>query len=411
MFNLRSVCAFWAIGSLFFGAEGRAEAQTTTTGTLTVPNTGVKRDHQDYAGIVQVTQINFQDCLSEDFFTFTVNLGSNYAAYGLDVWACTSCETQSNRTCTDLTCWQLDQVQTNSIIVNDLKIPIRTLLSGRTGGSNFGAGGTGGTDSGGSGGTDAALGGGGGTDTGSGGGGGTDTSSGGSSGSDGSAVSPDAPAECKPTSPSNQAATLAVYFLQVDTNGLLGGQFTYKVTFKLNAPNPPTGVVAGTGENIVPVAWTATATSDQTIDGYQLYCDPAPGEQGLVEAGIVPDPNVLPVSCTESSILKPGYRPADKYKCGKASKTSTRANATGLVNNVAYNVAVAATDTFRNVGVISTADCGVPQPVTGFFEAYRNAGGEGGGGFCSFSRHGRPVFLLTVLGLGLGLVLRRRRAT
>ncbi len=44
---------------------------------------------------------------------------------------------------------------------------------------------------------------------------------------------------------------------------------------------------------------------------------------------IVPDPAVLPVSCTDSSILIPNTRPADKYKCGTANKTSTRANATG----------------------------------------------------------------------------------
>jgi hypothetical protein len=206
-------------------------------------------------------------------------------------------------------------------------------------------------------------------------------------------------------------ATLTLYFLMLDTNQVTGGQATYKVTYKLTAPAPPNNVTSGTGENIAPVQWDATTSTDTTIDGYQLFCDPAPGEQGVIDSMIDWDPNILPTYCPESTILVAGARPADKYVCGSANKTATSANATNLVNMVPYNVAVASTDTYRNVGVISAPACAIPQPVTGFFEAYRNAGGEGGGGFCSFSRHARPVLLLTVLGLGLGLVLRRRRAT
>jgi hypothetical protein len=409
MFNLRSVFAFWAILALFLGSEGRAQAQTTGTSTVTIPNTGVRRDHQDFAGKVLVTQINYKDCLTEDFFTFTVNLGSDYAKYALEVFAGTSCDMTAARPPSGTaTCWRVaDQIQPTTIIVNNLKIPIRRLLEGRTGGSNIGSGGTGGT--GGTGGSDAT----GGTDAtvGGGGTGGLDGSSGGTPGTDTPNVPTDAPSECTPTSAAVAPQTLTLYFLLLDSNSVVGGQAQYKVTFKLTAPSPPSNVNAGTGENVAPVTWTPATSSDQTIDGYQLYCDPAPGQSGLDESDVVWDPNVLPVSCPQSSILLEGTRPADKYKCGTANKTSSRANATGLVNMVPYNVSVASTDTYRNVGVISAPACAIPQPVTGFFEAYRNAGGEGGGGFCSFSRHGRPVLLFSVLGLGLCLMLRRRRAT
>jgi hypothetical protein len=132
----------------------------------------------------------------------------------------------------------------------------------------------------------------------------------------------------------------------------------------------------------------------------------------LDESGIVWDPGILPPGCPASTILVANARPDDKYQCGSASKTSTHANAEGLINMVPYNVSVATTDTYRNVGVVSIPPvCAIPQPVTGFFEAYRNAGGAGGGGFCSFSLHRRPGLLLSVIGLGLCLVLRRRRAT
>jgi len=405
MFNLRSVFAFWAVAALSLGSAERAQAQTTGGAVMiTIPNTGVKRDHQDYAGKVLPTQINYKDCLNEDVFTFTVNLGAGYANYGLSVWAGTSCDqTNARPPSGTATCWQVaDERVPTSIIVSDLKIPVRRMLSGRTGGSDVGTGGTGGT-----GGTDA-TGGTGGTDTtgGSNALGGTDSSGGASSN-----VPPDAPSECIPTSATVSPQTLTLYFLLLDSNAALGGQATYKVTFKLTAPAPPSNVTSGSGENVAPVSWTPVTTSDQTIDGYQLYCDPGPGEQGLAESDIVWDPGILPVSCPTSTILVAGARPDDKYKCGTASKTSTHANATGLINMVPYNVAVASTDTYRNVGVVSEPACAIPQPVTGFFEAYRNAGGAGGGGFCSFSRHRRPGLLLSVMGLGLCLVLRRRRAT
>jgi len=405
MFNLRRVFALWAVVAWFLGSGGLAQAQTTTSITMTVPNTGVSRDHQDYAGQVFITQINLKDCLSEDFFNFTVSLSSGLglANYGLEVWAGTACDmTTARPPSTAVTCWEVADARSPTYPnVTGIKVPIQRLLSGRTGGSDLDAGSnTGGTDS--TGGT-----GGGTTDVGGGG-----TSSGGTSSSGGS--SSDVPSECRATSSVTAAQPLTIFFMLVNADKTVASQVQYKVTFKLNAPAPPTNVQTGIGENIAPISWDApTDNTDQaTIDGYQLYCDPAPGMQGVIDSGIDWDPNILPPACFESSVLTKNARPDDKYKCGTATKTSTRANATGLINNVPYNVSVATTDTYRNVGVIATPPaCAKPQPVTGFFEAYRAAGGEGGGGFCSFSRHTRPVLLFTVLGLGLCLMLRRRRAT
>jgi hypothetical protein len=71
---------------------------------------------------------------------------------------------------------------------------------------------------------------------------------------------------------------------------------------------------------------------------------------------------------------------------------------------------VAAVDIYENTGVLSTVACEVPQPITGFYKAYRDAGGTAGGGFCSFSTKREPVIFLAVLSLASILVLRRRRA-
>jgi hypothetical protein len=406
MFNLRSVFAFWAVAALVLGSAERAQAQTTGNVSVAVPATGVRRDHQDYAGKVLVTQINYKDCLNEDFFTFTVNLGTGFMGHTLEIWAGTSCDGIPNRQPNTATCWQVSSIVPASINLT-MKATVREMLYGLTGNHNIGNGSSG--SNGGTGGTDAT----GGTGDTSASGGSAGDSSGGGGGSGSGSVPSDAPPECTPTSAAVGAQPITLYFLLLQPGMMADASATWKGTYKLIAPDPPTGVTSGTGENQAPIFWSPqTNQADQTIDGYQFYCDPAPGQAGLDEAGVPPpDPGILPAACTATEILKEGARPDDKYKCGTAAKTATRGTATGLINNVAYNVAVAATDTYRNVGVVSEPACAIPQPVTGFFEAYRDAGGAGGGGFCSFSRQRRPLILLGVIGLGLCLVLRRRRAT
>ena len=408
MFHLRKVFAFWAVVALFFGTAERAQAQTTGTVSVTLPATGVQRDHQDRVSTTPLTQINYKDCLTDDQITFTLSLGVGYNQYALEVWAGEGCETKANRMPATATCWKLAGGGQPNNVVYSVKVGVRDILYGRTGNNSIGGAVSG---TGGSGGSDSTAGTGGGDATGgTGGTGGTGTDT--SAGTGNSSNSPtDAPDACKLTSAAVAPQPITVYFLLVDGSQNSFGQASWKANYKLSASAPPDSVSSGTGENVAPISWSYdTTNSDTYINGYQFYCDPAPGQSGVEEAGVVPDPNVLPI-CQESKVLIAGTRPDDKYKCGTAGRTSTRGNATGLVNNVAYNVAVASTDTYLNVGNISTPVCAVPQPVTGFFEAYRAAGGEGGGGFCSFSRHGRPVLLLTVFGLGLCLVLRRRRAT
>jgi hypothetical protein len=98
-------------------------------------------------------------------------------------------------------------------------------------------------------------------------------------------------------------------------------------------------------------------------------------------------------------------------ECGSqnAKGTQTFTTSSTLDNGVAYAVAVASEDDVGNVGVLSELACGTPKEVTGFYEAYRAAGGEAGGGFCTFgpARRGAiPLAVATLLGL---LVLARRR--
>ena len=83
----------------------------------------------------------------------------------------------------------------------------------------------------------------------------------------------------------------------------------------------------------------------------------------------------------------------------------------GRAERVAHGgVGVASTDAFGNVGALSSVACGMPQEVTGFYEAYRAAGGKAGGGFCGFApaRRGAAPILLGLV-LGAVALLRRRR--
>lgn len=429
MFNVRRVFAFWAFLAMCTGATGRAEAQATVS--VTLPATGaIIRDHQDGAGRIPITQVNYKDCLNNDVAHVTVNLSAGYNNYSLEAWAGDACDTKTNRIGALATCWRVFSGQPNNVVYK-FDISIREMLSGRTGGNSIGTGGTGGTggaDSGGggTGGADAT----GGTDSGGGGTGGTDATTGGTeetaggstagastagaSAAGASNVPADAPSACITTSAATAPQPLTVFFMLVDGGSNSVGGASWAIKYKLNASPPPDSVSSGTGENIAPISWDYDGTTaDQYINGYQLYCDPSPGRSGALEAGVLPEEGstVLPTECPPSTVLFKGTRPADKYKCGTADKASNRGIARDLVNNVAYNVAVATMDTYLNVGVISETACAIPQPVTGFFEAYRDAGGEGGGGFCSFSRHGQPLILISLLGTALGLVLRRRRAT
>jgi hypothetical protein len=110
-----------------------------------------------------------------------------------------------------------------------------------------------------------------------------------------------------------------------------------------------------------------------------------------------------------SRALVPGEIPDEAL--GRDTISSSLANegrATGLTNGTTYVVGVAAYDNVGNVGVLSETACGTPAAVTGFYEMYREAGGDAGGGFCSVSRRSGSAAGFVLLG-ALSLAWARRR--
>jgi hypothetical protein len=99
---------------------------------------------------------------------------------------------------------------------------------------------------------------------------------------------------------------------------------------------------------------------------------------------------------------------------GKATGTYT---ITGLKNGTPncapgcdYTVVVAAVDTSGNVGPPSVEVCDYPAPVKDFWQTYRQAGGQAGGGFCALGVVGAPVgFSMALAGVGAAFVAAVRR--
>ncbi|HEY5377229.1 MAG TPA: hypothetical protein VIK01_26300 [Polyangiaceae bacterium] len=410
MFNLRQAFAFWAVAAFVIGLAGEVHAQATGAG-VTLPTTGITR-RADRGGNLMNNQINFDDCNIDEKIQFSVAISQPNNSWTLQVWAGANCDQLSNRvTPTVLNCHLVGSLAVSAASPPPISVSVRDLLYVRTqasaGVSPTVAASTAGTGGDGTAGTDSTAGGGGTAGT------------GGSAGSAGAATATLTAdqAACTPQDPATGAQTINVYFMMVDGSSAIQGTFaTWAATYKLLAPLPPDKVTGGIGETIIPIHFSYnTTSSDTSINGYNFYCDPPAGKDAAADAGVLPvDGGIAVTACNgiASTVLVAGKQVTDlgANKCGSAGKSAQGGNATGLINGVAYNVAVATTDSYNNVGVLSKPTCAVPQPVTGFYEAYTDAGGKGGGGFCSFSRHREPLALAALLGFASCLLLRRRRA-
>ena len=204
---------------------------------------------------------------------------------------------------------------------------------------------------------------------------------------------------------------ITLYFILVDGNDeAVSGDNSdqYAMKFDMLAPDAPTGVSAGIGESALVVSWSEPDNTDG-LKGYRFFCEPLGGVIGEGGATGSAGANGTPTDGCSSSVLVAGEEPPAGYGCGDSSGTATNGEATGLANGQTYVVAVASVDDYDNVGVLSQVACGTPEPVTGFFEAYRAAGGQAGGGFCAVHA-GKSRLSAALVALALaGLVVRRRR--
>jgi hypothetical protein len=402
----------WAVAfvagwlALAAGPRGAA-AQTTSNqslGTLSSPNNairmipsqqGVERV-RDYYTPTRPWWINYEDCLLDDKFIFT--LTSTVSGDTLEIWAGSeNCAT--NRSNTDMgQCWILaaEPLTTDTI---DVTVPVRNILARRLNTTlppvNV-------TDD----------------------------------------VCDDS------TDPTGEE--LSLYFMVVNSgqgdeyfawDGSPGG-----IGFDVVGPEPPGSISVGVGESQLAISLDDVPTDPQR-ERYEAFCVPEgttleslglgadagsgstsgdtsgaadAGDAGLdggLDAGSSSDagggdPNGAPAACF-TDVLRVGQRPPPQFSCGEANAVSRTVRTGRLANNVNYAVAVSGQDSLGNAGPVSQIQCGRPIPLDDFWELYSLRGGPGGGGFCNLSpgqQRAAGALGITTLMLALaGLGWRRRK--
>jgi hypothetical protein len=196
---------------------------------------------------------------------------------------------------------------------------------------------------------------------------------------------------------------ITLYFQVIRTSTLLANaQVVFR--YDLRGPIPPANVSLGSGDTRLFPKWDSSLSSD--VLGYRVFCE---------STGMVADAGST--TC-QAPTLVPGQLPEDpapasQHPTNATGEDATRAEVKSLVNYEVYACGVAGIDEFGNLGALSELTCGAPVEVTGYFDAYRAAGGRAGGGYCSFGRAGFTAvvgapFVLAALA---ALLRRRRRAS
>ncbi len=153
---------------------------------------------------------------------------------------------------------------------------------------------------------------------------------------------------------------------------------------------------------------TYSATGKITLD---TQLPPAP-----VLASVSPGDSALIVSYSPGTPGTSAPATSDHYVAqatgpdgvAHSSNSTTNSSGTrigGLVNGVTYDVVVFAYNVAGNQSAASNTMSGTPEPVTDFWQAYKDAGGREKGG-CGAGPAGEPSAILALLA---SLLARRRR--
>jgi hypothetical protein len=219
----------------------------------------------------------------------------------------------------------------------------------------------------------------------------------------------------------------------------VGASASWPTTIDLLGPAPPAVESLGAGSTLLKLFWKMN--TDPDILGYKVFCENLGSSTGVItvyEAGTIFDASggssggttcpdagtgtgttddagddasdasdeaggaTTDATCTPGTgggstggtsgcgtVLVEGKMltldQMTQFSCSDTTGTrATSATMTGLTNFDRYAVAVVSTDIVENVGALSNVKCEMPQPVNGFDEVYRSAGGTAGGAsFCS----------------------------
>lgn len=361
--------------------------------------------------------VNYQDCVDDQRIRFPLQLQGFQGQASLQVWAGlggADCKQQQNRSGINATCWQLVTgvpLQVNPIV----EIPVRAIMSGAP------------------------------------------------------PFKPAEPGTGSQMCGTIDLAQISVQFLYFAPGQLATPAQSKEVAIEIDTvgPRPPTGLRTEPGNGRIKVLWDNISGEGgvSVLTGVKVYCDevtgaprtPPPTDTGTsqpvdrcVEVPNAPDANApdadagttlvcedagtststddagtssTAVACSSPNFgedVIPDAEFSKQYECGSiAGSVGTSVTATTLrgqplknrtaeAPSVEYAVAVAATDPFNNVGPLSSPICEYPEATTDFWENYRKAGGDAGGG-CTTS--GAPIgsmSAIAVIGLAALSAVRRR---
>lgn len=261
-------------------------------------------------------------------------------------------------------------------------------------------------------------------------------------------------------------ANLQLSFLPLDSTGVAGGEdggeLTWTGVYDMAGPEAPSSLSL-TGGNQQLFATFTSDSSDTSLLGYTVYCvktsrkwgsaaptvdTGVPSEGGATDTaeaatdtaeaasdadetgaadtagdtgsdtGTATDTGSssagTSATCGDpSGLLVEGAYPTkalDSYVCGTANQalSSSKVQMTGLDNDYYYAVAVSGRDVHGNTGPLSVIGCEAPGATLDFWERYREAGGQGGGGYCAYG-HG-PAGAASVVAVLAALSFAGRRA-
>lgn len=382
---------------LLYVTPARAQATIAVANETSPPRVdanGKQLDKRDRT--LNPEAVNFQDCKDDQRIRFTLQMSGFVADAVIQVYASNSgvdCGVNTNRSGASQQCWQVSENVPLQSLVN-VDIPVRKIMSG---------------------------------------------------------VAPftaTAPDSSENACGKVNLATLAVQFLYF-APGNLNAPASKKdvaVTVDTVGPRPPTGLKTKPGNGRLFVTWDNISGEGgvTSLTAVRAYCVPSTSvaaktvttdasctfvpreaaavdasdpdaEAGVEDAGfdeVCTDGGSTTTAADECSApefessstgdggtggIVPDNDFNAKYKCGESvGATGTTVQADGvagvpLQNLKSYAVAVAATDQFGNVGVLSDVLCETPEETTDFWEGYRSAGGEAGGGFCATTAVGLPA--------------------
>ncbi len=258
-------------------------------------------------------------------------------------------------------------------------------------------------------------------------------------------------------------STVTVYFMLFRGGPSTKAAASDKVAIKFDTvgPRPLSNIRVLPGDTRIQVSWDGQGEGGtDDITGAKAYCDTNPTSadatasdagssqvcvtaEASADASEAPEPTCTTVpsqrtsstaipqppnldakgtACTNAAFarvsgvsLVPDALFDAKYKCGDVSgSVGTTIVAPNLVNGQTVAVAVAAVDSFGNVGELSSPICQYPEPTSDFWRDYRSSGGSAGGGFCSVDGPGgagAPAgsFAVVALAAVMGVSTVRRR--